>query len=123
MASKDIECPICFETFNDNIKRVNSCVKHFICYDCRHKIEESIKIQNKCPLCRDNFTKINKFINNDHTCNQDIYRLLQYPITTSFRPINNDYTVNQDIYRLSQYPITTSFRPIKSISERIKSKQ
>lgn len=46
-STESMECPICLETKNDNIK-MGRC-RHYICADCAKVI---LKAKKTCPLCR-----------------------------------------------------------------------
>ena len=46
MNNKELNCPICFDNFNENEVEKYSC-NHLTCKDCNSKI-----LDNKCPICR-----------------------------------------------------------------------
>jgi hypothetical protein len=57
------ECPVCYNNLSDNgIVIPKSCI-HRICIDCYSKIIIG-KLENKCPLCRTDYTLSIDNINN-----------------------------------------------------------
>ena len=104
MASIDNDCPVCFELYNNNLIQVNCCIKHYICHDCRTKIEQLNKIQHKCPICRSPFVQLEHYMT--------LANIKQQEIEIFNKLWSSQYT-----------EFKTSYGHIKSISDRIKGKQ
>ena len=60
--TEDLICPICFYILKNPISCSNNKNSHSFCKEC---IDEYLKENNKCPMCKLNFEyKINNELNN-----------------------------------------------------------
>jgi hypothetical protein len=86
---KQIDCPICLESFNQNHPiLVKSCCGHYYCQPCYDRI-------NVCAMCRKNLNKHNKIIQHNN-----IYPNNQNPNQEIIQENIHIHTINYNVLRI-----------------------